>query len=341
MMRLRRFASVLTTILIIFSMSSAFISTAYADVPAAEDIEVFVDGNPITSQAAIVIDFLSGLVIFEHNADELRVPASMVKMVAVHVVLDSIRDRSTFFDAYIQTSDEVSVFSYDREFSNVPMPPDSFYTVRELLGVVIARSASAATVALGEGIFGSEEALIERMNEKAQQLGVEALFFDSWGGSPDNRLSARGMAELTRALIREHPVVLDFTSQEIVLFDETEYRNTNPLLSGYDGADGFKTGFTNPAGWCFAGTAMVDGRRLISVTMGSVQGFRFPDSIILLNYGFANIDRTVANHFRTSSKHLEIHHTLRSPLVPIKMYNIEELRYFDLLYIAMLLNKYL
>ena len=316
------------------------ISPAYADEPAEEDIAAFVDGNPITSQAAIVIDFLSGLVIFEHNADELRVPASMAKMVAVHVVLDAIENRYTFFDAFIRTSYEVSTFSYDREFSNVPMPLDSFYTVRELLGVVIARSASAATVALGEGIFGSEEALVAKMNEKAQRLGIEAAFYDSWGGSPENRLSARGMAELTRALIKEHPVVLEFTSQEFVLFDDIEYRNTNPLLSGYYGVDGFKTGFTNPAGWCFAGTAIVDGRRLISVTMGSVQGFRFPDSIILLNYGFANFDRTVANHFITSSKQLEIHHTLKSPLIPIKMYDIEELQYFDLLYIAMLLNKY-
>jgi len=340
MTRFRKSTSIIATILIIISMSLALISTAYADEPEEEDIEVFVDGYPITSKAAIVIDFLSGLVIFEHNADELRVPASMAKMVAVYVVLDAIRDRFTFFEAFIQTSDTVSVFSYDREFSNVPMPRNSFYTVRELLGVVIARSASAATVALGEGIFGSEEAMVAKMNEKVMQLGIEALFFDSWGGSPENRLSAHGMAELTRALIREHPIVLDFTSQKIVYFDEVEYTNTNPLLSSYNGADGFKTGFTNPAGWCFTGTAVVDDRRLISVTMGSAQGFRFPDSVILLDYGFANYDRVVANHFRTSSKHLDIHHALGSPLVPIKMYEIEELQYFNLLYIAMLLNKY-
>ena len=167
MTQFRKFVSAIIIILIIASMSASLISIAYASEPAEEDVEVFVDGEPITSKAAIVIDFLSGLVIFEHNADEQRVPASMAKMVAVHVVLDAVSDRYTFFDAFIKTSDEVSFFSYDREFSNVPMPRDSFYTVRELLGVVIARSASAATVALGEGIFGSEEALVAKMNEKA------------------------------------------------------------------------------------------------------------------------------------------------------------------------------
>jgi len=340
MKHLRKTAFIFISILIIISMSATLISAASADVPSEEDVEIFIDGDPVTSKAAIVIDFNSGIVIFEYNADELRVPASMAKMVAVFVVLDAIRDRYTFFDAFVQTSEAASIFSYNREYSNVPMPRYSFYTVRELLGVVIARSASAATVALGEGIFGSEEELVIRMNEKAMQLGIEAHFYDSWGGSPENRLSARGMADITRALIKEHPVVLDFTSQKSVFFDEIEYRNTNPLLNDYAGVDGFKTGFTNPAGWCFTGTAQVDGRRLITVTMGSVQGFRFPDSVILLDYGFANFDRVIANHFRNSSKQLELHHIIRSPLVPIKMYDIEESQYFDLLYIAMLLNKY-
>jgi len=314
-------------------------STAFANSPEEEDIEVFVDGMPITSKAAIVVDFTTGLVIFEHNADEQRVPASMAKMVAVHVILDAIKNGIISIEAYIQPSPEVSAFSFNRYYSNVPMPEDSFFSIRELLAAVIVRSASAATVALGESIFGSEEELIRTMNVKAEQLGVEAFFYDSWGGSADNMVSARGMAELTIALINEHPEILDFTSLQTILFDEEEYRSTNLLISNYEGADGFKTGFTTPAGWCFTGTALIDDRRLISVTMGSVQGFRFPDSVILLDYGFANFDDTVANHFRNSLKQLDLSREIRSPLVPISMYKIEESRFFDLRYLAIILNK--
>jgi len=298
----------------------------------SEDV-VSPGGNPITSEAAIVIDFDTGLVIFEHNADEQRVPASMAKMVAVYVVLDAIRDGYVSLDTIIYISDSASDFSYVRAYSNVPMPKESSYTIRRLLDVVIVRSASASTIALGEGIFGSEEALVAKMNEKAQQLGIEAVFYDSWGGSPRNRISARGMAELTRSMIKEYPEVLAVTSKRSVFFDGIFYRSTNPLISDYEGVDGFKTGFTNPAGWCFTGTAIQGGRRIISVTMGSVQGYRFTDSVILLDHGFSNYSSVIAGHFRSSLQSSDI------ALVPIMMFNIEEAKYLDLRDLAIMLNE--
>jgi len=320
-------------------MSLILLSFVSAIEPAEDEITFVLDGNPITSQAAIVMDFATGLVIFDHNADELRVPASMAKMVAVHVILDAVNDGVISIEAYIRPSPSVSAFSYNRNYSNIPMPLNSFFTVRELLDVVIVRSASAATIALGESIFGSEEALVTKMNEKVKELGVEAIFYDCWGGSPNNRVSARGMAELTRALINDYTFILSFTSQKSVFVNNIEYRSTNPLLYDYEGVDGFKTGYTNPAGWCFTGTALINDRRIITVTMGSVQGFRFSDSVILLDYGFSNYDRVIAEHFRSSSNPLN-NHNVRSPLVPIKIYNIEESQYFDLRFLAVILNKY-
>jgi len=319
-------------------MSVALMPGAFADIPEEEDIEAYVNDDPITSKAAIVIDFTTGLVIFEHNVDELRVPASMTKMLAVFVILDAIKAGYISIEAYIQPSRATSAFSFNRYYSNVPMPSHLFFSIRELLAAVIVRSACAATVALGEGVFGSEEELVRRMNEKIKQLGIDGIFYDSWGGSSNNMISARGMAELTRALIEEHPETLEFTSMQTILFNEIEYNNTNLLLDNYLGADGFKTGFTTPAGWCFTGTALVDGRRMISVTMGSLQGFRFYDSAILLDYGFANFDDTVANHFRNSLKALDSVHAARSPLIPISMYKIEETRFFSFRYLALLLN---
>ena len=298
-----------------------------------------VSDNEITSAAAIVIDFDTGLVIFEHNADEPRVPASMTKMIAVHVVLDAVRDGLVSLDTLIGISDRVSNFSYDRAYTNVPLPPGSSFTVRELLDAVIVRSAGAATIALGEGIFGSEEALIERMNLKVQQLGITAELYDSWGGSPNNRVSARAMAELTRALIKEHPGILEFTSQKSVYFDGIEYGSTNLLLNDYEGVDGFKTGFTNPAGWCFSATAMREGCRIITVTMGSEQGHRFLDSTVLLDYGFANYNAVIARHFRGSLLSSYMKPAVNNLLVPIMMYNIEEARYLELHDLAIILNE--
>ena len=298
-----------------------------------------VDGNPISSEAAFVMDFTTGLVIYEFNADELRVPASMTKMVAVFVVFDAIKDGLIGLDTVMEFSEETSNFSYNRAFSNVPMPLESIYTAEQLLEVVIIRSASAATIALGEGIFGSEEALVAKMNNKAEQLGVEATFRDSWGGSPNNRISARGMAEITRALIYEYPEVLTITSMRSVFFDDIEYRNTNLLLTDYEGVDGLKTGFTNPAGWCFTGTALLEERRIISVTMGSVQGYRFPDSVILLDYGFENYNIKIAGHFRGSLHKLDIFQNIRSPLVPITAYNIDEAYSLGIRNLAIILNS--
>jgi len=292
----------------------------------------------ITSEAAIIIDFDTGLVIYEHNADELRVPASMVKMIAVHVVFDEIRAGNITLDTLVEVTESTSEFSFSRAFSNVPLHLDSTYSIRELLDVVIVRSASAATIALGEALFGSEDALIRRMNQKASEHGIPAEFHDSWGGSPDNRISARGMAEMTRLLIMEHPEVLDFTSQVYVVFEEIEYNNTNALLVEYEGIDGFKTGFTNPAGWCFSGTAIINGRRIITITMGSIHGYRFPDTVTLLDYGFANYGITFANYFRDAVNPTDSDISVKNALMPISKFEIDLAQYFDILEIAIFLN---
>jgi len=293
----------------------------------------------ITSEAAIVIEFDTGLVIFELNADELRVPASMTKMAAVYVVFDAIRDGLVSMDTVAEITNRTSRLSYSRAFTNVPMPRESSYTIEELLDAVIVRSASAATIALGEAIFGSESVLVAKMNEKAEQLGVIASFSDSWGGSRHNRISARGMAEMTRQLIMEYPEVLKITSKSRVYFDEIPYNSTNPMIGDYEGIDGFKTGFTNPAGWCFSGTAQRGERRIISVTMGSTIGHRFPDSAVLLDYGFANYNRAIANHFKEAIIQSNPKTIADSPLVPIVIYNIETARYLGLRDIAIALNE--
>jgi D-alanyl-D-alanine carboxypeptidase (penicillin-binding protein 5/6) len=331
---------ILTITLVFLLLSAVSVSLSIATEPDEEDAYTTLVGeNSITSESAIVIDFLTGTVIYEFNADEQRVPASMAKMVAVYVVFDAIRDGIVSLDTLTETTASTARFSRVRRFSNVPMPVGTQYSIRDLLYVVIARSASAATIALGEGIFGSERALVAQMNNKVEELGIEASFFDSWGGSRDNEISARGMAELTMSFINSYPEILYFTSQTSVTFDEVVYRNTNPLLVSYEGVDGFKTGFTNPAGWCFTGTALQNGRRIITVTMGSAFGYRFPDTAILLDYGFDNYSAVIANIIKSELVPLNMLQAIDSPFMPIFMYNTELARMFDILDLVLLLNE--
>ena len=276
--------------IIIFSLLLSTPVNAYA----TEDETIV-----ITAKAGVVIDFETGIVLWEHNADTLLVPASMIKMVAIHVIYDTIRDEKVTFDTMITVNSEISAFSRDREFANVPLEEGGAYTVRELIDYVIIRSAGASAVALAIGIFGSEAELVRLMNEKAIEQGVEATFFDCWGYSSSNRISAHGMAQMSRTLIMEYPEILEITSRMYLTIGDSEFRNSNLLLGEYEGLDGLKTGFTDAAGRCLTATAIRDGRRIISVIMGARTPARYPETRLMLDYGFMVAHDVLLEYSRT------------------------------------------
>jgi len=250
-----------------------------------------VGDKEISSKGAAVIDLETGTVLFDYNGAVQRVPASMIKIIAAHVVYDAIRDGKVTMDSRIPIRQATAALSRNRSYSNVVLNENSTYSVRSLLEVVIVRSACAATVALGEGIFGSEKAFVDLMNAKARDYNIRATFVDCWGLSPNNRISPLAMAWMTRRLLLEYPEILEIASMKEVTWEGGDpLPNTNHLLARYEGATGLKTGYTDPAGHCFIGTASRGGRMLISVTMGSSLEGRFPDTEILLDYGFANAD---------------------------------------------------
>ena len=298
-----------------------------------------VGGNEISSQGAVVLDFETGIVLYGHNADAQRVPASLTKLMAVYVIYAAVSAGEISLDSTTRITRSTSAFSYNMEYSNVPLPEGLSVSISRLLEVVIIRSACAATIAMGEALCGSEEAFVARMNRAASQLGIEARFLDSYGGSPDNRISARGLAVLSRALIREYPEVLNISSRRSVTFSGVTYNNSNLLLGEYTGLDGLKTGYTVPAGYCFVGTAQRSGRRIIAVTMGSTLSSRYPDTRVLLDYGFSVADRVIAEHNGVniavpSSANLVIN----GAATPLTAYIINELHYFKLRDIALLLD---
>jgi len=301
---------------------------------------VRVGDSDISSRGAIVMDFETGIVLFGHNQDTLMVPASMIKMVTAYVIYDAIKADEISMGTVTRITRKTSEFSHNRTYSNVPLLEGARVTIRELMEMVIIRSACAATVALAEALCGNEEAFVKRMNEKATSLGIQARFFDSWGGSPDNRISPYGMAEISRALIRDFPEVLNITKKASLTYNDVRYNNSNLLLGEYRGLDGFKTGYTDPAGYCFIGTAQRGTRRMVTVVMGASMQARYPDTRVLLDYGFAVAEAMTAE--QPSQTHGAVPSNanliLDGETMPLSAYVINDYHYFKLREIAFLLN---
>ena len=310
----------------VFLVSIIIISVAAPVFAAA----VSIGDYELSSQGAIVMDVGTGEVLFEHNADVRRVPASMMKLLAIYVVYDALKSGKAKLSDAIVINTAISDFSYDRTWSNVPLPVGMSVTIGELMEVVLVRSACAATVAMAEAVFGSEAAIISKMQSKATALGIKATIKDCWGGSPDNSISPRGFAVMTRGLLLDYPQILEITSKKSVTFKGVSYNTSNLLLGEYQGLDGLKTGFTNPAGYCFTGTAIRDGHRLIAITMGSSLSSRYPDVRAMLNYGFSLYEKA-----QISTANLVID----GVSVPLTAYLINDYHYFKLRDVAFLLNN--
>ena len=299
-----------------------------------------VGASEISSQAAYVLDVETGVVLYSYSADTQRVPASLTKLMAAYVIYDAAKAGEIKLDSSVKISKNASEFSRNLEYSNVPLKEGESVAINKLLEVVIIRSACAATVALAEALSGNEAAFVSRMNQKAAQLGITAHFYDCYGGSPDNRISARGMAELARALIRNFPDILKITSKKSVTFDGLTYNSSDLLLGQYDGLDGLKTGYTVPAGYCFVGTAQKNGRRIIAVTMGSTLESRYPDTRALLDYGFSVADKKIADYNNANKKASpsDANLILNGVSTPLTAYIINDFNYFKLRDIAFLLQ---
>ena len=251
----------------------------------------YVGNKQITSQGACVMDFETGEVLYEYNGNVPRVPASMTKIMNLYLVYEALENGEITLDTVVPISKNVYNKSRNSVYQSVlPLYYNQTYTVDEMIGVIITYSASGAAVAMAELLGnGSEAVFVQKMNNKAQEMGIDAHYYDSCGIA-ENKISPIGMATLARNIIKDYPDILTRSAKKSVSFHGNTYRTTNHLLDTYyyEGADGLKTGTTSAAGYCFCGTAVRQGRRMISVTMhSSSTGQRFIDTARLLDYGFA------------------------------------------------------
>ena len=250
------------------------------------------EGTPLslTSPSAILCEASTGRVIFEKNADEKRPVASVNKVMTILLTLEAIDDGRVTVNDRVTVSPRAASMGGSQAF----LDAGESYKLGELLKSVIVASANDSAVALAEYLSGAEEAFVRRMNERAQELGLENTNYVNCTGLPaqGHYTTARDVAKLS-AHLDEHPLYYQYST---IWMDEILHRggrvtgltNTNRLIRFYPDCDGYKTGSTNEAKYCISATAKKDGMRLIAVVLGTPAGqTRFDEARAMLEYGFA------------------------------------------------------
>jgi D-alanyl-D-alanine carboxypeptidase (penicillin-binding protein 5/6) len=243
----------------------------------------------LSAKSYILMDYHSGQVIAEHNADEPMEPASLTKMMTSYVVSAELHAGNISLDDTVTVSENAWAKNFP-ESSKMFIEVGKQVKVRELLKGLIISSGNDASVALAEHVAGSEDSFAQLMNHYAQKIGLTHSFFVNAHGLPaeGHQTTARDMALLGRALIRDFP-------EEYALYKEKEYTynnipqyNRNRLLWDRSlDVDGIKTGHTQSAGYCLVSSAVKEGMRLIAVVMNTPSDeARKIDSKKLLTYGF-------------------------------------------------------
>ncbi|MGB0722929.1 MAG: D-alanyl-D-alanine carboxypeptidase family protein [Gammaproteobacteria bacterium] len=237
------------------------------------------------ARSYILLDFATGQVLAEQNADEPVEPASLTKLMTAYLVFEELSTGNLKLDDTLTVSERAWRMKGSRMFIEV----NKQVRVDELLQGMIVQSGNDASVALAEMLAGTEETFANMMNRKAKELGMKNTHFMNSTGMPaDNHMStARDIALLSTALIREFPQYYAWYSQKEFEYNDINQMNRNKLLWRDDSVDGLKTGYTKAAGYCLASSALRDGMRLVSVVMGTKSSkARIAASQALLNYGF-------------------------------------------------------
>jgi serine-type D-Ala-D-Ala carboxypeptidase (penicillin-binding protein 5/6) len=244
--------------------------------------------NPPTvpARAYILVDHFSGRVLAQDHADERAEPASLTKLMSAYVIFTALREGRLKLTDMVTISEHAWRAEGSRTFVQV----GTTVPVDILIKGMIVQSGNDATIALAERVGGSEPAFAQMMNEYAQRIGMKASHFVNSDGlpSPEHYTTARDVATLADALIRQFPEYYPLFSLKEFMWNSIRQGNRNTLLDKDPSVDGLKTGHTDSAGYCLATSANRNGMRLVSVVMGapSVKA-REDASAALLNYGYA------------------------------------------------------
>ena len=247
---------------------SGVVYAANNSVQGAKKEDAGFDGDAPT---AILIEADSGSVLFEKNADELRAPSSMMKLMTVETVFHAIKQGD------VKLTDEYHVSENAWRKGGAPAGGSTMFAalhskiaVDDLLHGAIIQSGNDACIVLAEGMAGNEHAFTEMMTKRARELGMTRSTFGNSNGLPDpgNKMTVRELATLARYIIRTYPEFYKLFGEKEFTWNKIRQQNRNPLLNSLAGADGLKTGYTVEGGYGMVGSAVQNGMRLIVVING-------------------------------------------------------------------------
>ena len=244
---------------------------------------------PIAARAYYLLDTLSGQALAAQAEEDRFEPASLTKLMTAYIVFSAIRDKKLDPSRAVPVSEKAWKAGGSRMF----IEPRKPVTGADLVRGMIVQSGNDATIALAEAVAGTEETFAQLMNREAKRLGLRNSNFVNTTGLPaaNHYATARDMAVLAAALIRDFPADYALYSQKEYAWNGITQANRNRLLWLDPTVDGVKTGFTEAAGYCLIASAKRGDRRLISVVMGAqTDALRMSENQKLLNFGFLAYD---------------------------------------------------
>ncbi len=243
--------------------------------------------------AALVIDATTGRILHEENADDRRYPASLTKMMTIYMVFDALERGVWSLNRPLPVSRAAAA----QPPSKLGLRKGQTIRVKDAILALVTKSANDVAVVLAEGLGGTESNFAKKMTAKARQLGMSRTTFRNASGLPNNAqvTTARDMALLAMALIRDYPQYYTYFSTRSFAFGGRRHSNHNRLLADYQGADGIKTGYIRASGYNLVASARRGGRRVIGVLLGGqTAAHRNRKMASLLDGGFRRVNTTLA-----------------------------------------------
>ena len=247
----------------------------------------------IPAKSALLMDAATGTVLYEQNSHEALPPASVTKVMTMLLIMEAIDEGRIGWNDMVTTSETAAA----KGGSQIYLKVGESMQVSDMVKSIAVSSANDCACAMAEHIAGSEAAFVDRMNERAKELGMADTHFVNCTGLDDDpeaqahKTSAHDIAIMSAQLLKHHPDIKKYTTiwMDTVRDGAFGLSNTNKLVRFYSGATGLKTGFTSAAGYCLSASAMRDDMELIAVVMGCENSQkRFAACKSLLDYGFAN-----------------------------------------------------
>ena len=249
------------------------------------------------TQSSILLDAQTGKVLSASNADELRYPASLTKMMTLYITFDALDKGLIKMDDQLP----VSRTAANRSPSKLGLKVGEKIKVKDAILALIVKSANDCATVLAEAIGYSEENFAQTMTKVAKELGMENTVFKNASGLPNKaqKTTARDIALLSAAVYHHFPHYYNLFSTKKFTYKNRTYYTHNHLLKNFEGADGLKTGFTNAAGYNIATSATRNGHRVIAVTMG--------------HNSIKERDRKIANMMNSGLSKLSLADSMQAP----------------------------